>query len=321
MTNSKIGIFTSGYELVVRILYGFVLIFSFSFAANSQPVLPSTLTSYLEEKLAAPSGSKNKLVLKDICDIEADAIAARVFREYGAMFAASNIVIFPPTCIFESGDDLAAFHKTLKIKSTAVNGVIIELQEAAMNALNSALSDARSRGLRITPLDGVIAGKRNYADTVRIWNSRFIPALDYWVAKGKISHADANVAFLMPVRQQVMRVVEWEARGIYFSTSRTRTIFSSAAPPGASQHLSLLAFDIEQSGNRTVREILNRNGWYQTVLNDTPHFTFLGLPETELPKRGLKKALRGGHKYWLPIVADQPQTDRPSTETIIRTPR
>ena len=294
----------------------------FLLATSGQPTVHDTLSAYLENRLATPPYSKNRLTLAEVCDIEGDVVAGRVFREYGSMFTANEAVVFPPKCMFESEEDLAAFQKKLKTKTAVIRGTTIELQEAAINALNAALAEAEARALSITPLDGAIAGKRNYADTVRIWNSRFISALDHWVLKGKLSRADANVAFLMPVRQQVMRVAEWEARGIYFSTSRARTIFSSVAPPGTSQHLSLLAFDIEQSGNRTIREILNRNGWYQTVLNDTPHFTFLGLPETELPKRGLKKVMRGGHKYWVPVVTDRPpQTDRPLKKTVIRTPR
>ena len=104
----------------------------------------------------------------------------------------------------------------------------------------------------------------------------------------------------MPVSSQVARVVEWESRGMYFSTNRTRSIFSSVAPPGTSQHLSLLAFDVEQDNDRLIRNTLNRHGWYQTVAGDTPHFTYLGLPEIELPKRGLVPVCRSGHTYWVP---------------------
>ncbi len=181
-----------------------------------------------------------------------------------------------------------------------IGGVSIELQEAAMNALLKAIEEAEERGLRITPLDGAIAGKRSFADTLRIWNSRFVPALNYWARKGRISKDDADAALLLPVREQVLQVFEWEAKGLYFSTGKNRPIMSSVAPPGTSQHLSLLALDIEQAGNRTVRDILNRNGWFQTVAGDSPHFTYLGATEAELPKLGLRKIVRGGYSYWVP---------------------
>jgi hypothetical protein len=236
----------------------------------------------------------------NVCNVDRDPLAERVFREYGAVFAASDEVTLPPSCIFKSDTDLAAFHKTLKIKSALIGGVTIELQEAAMNALLDAVEEIQPR--RFTPLDGAIAGRRSYADTVRIWNSRFIPALNYWVSKGKIPRIEANAALMMPVAAQVAKVVDWESNGMFFGTTRTRSIFSSVAPPGTSQHLSLLAFDVVQDNDRLIREALNRNGWYQTVVGDSPHFTYLGVPETELPKRGLKAVVRGGKKFWVPLI-------------------
>lgn len=264
-----------------------------------QPTASVSLRKYIETNSKDRSDPRK---IDAICDIDEDAIAARVFREYGAVFAAAEKVETPPTCIFTSEDEVAAFQKKLDTKKKTINGVEIELQEEAMEALMEAIDEADERGLRITPLDGAIAGRRSFADTLRIWNSRFIPALDYWVAKKRITRDDANRALRMPIREQIAKVVEWESRGIYFSTNKDRSIFSSVAPPGTSQHLSMLAFDIEQDNYREVRAILNKNGWYQTVLNDTPHFTFLGLPESELPKRGLRRVVRGGHVYWVPLV-------------------
>jgi len=181
-----------------------------------------------------------------------------------------------------------------------IAGVNIELQESAMNALLAATDELRPR--RITPLDGAIAGRRNYADTVRIWNSRFIPALNYWVVKGRISPDDADASRLMPVADQVAKVVDWESRGMYFSTGRNQSIFYSVAPPGTSQHLALIAIDVVEAGNPAVRAVLNKHGWFQTVNTDEPHFTYLGIPETELPKRGLQRIRRGNHTFWIPLM-------------------
>ena len=259
----------------------------------------ATLREFLDSRLSVgPLGNRKKVSFDEVCNIDRDPLSARVFREYGAMFAANDNVILPPKCVFSSEKDLAAFQKSLKTRSAVISGVAIELQEAAMVALIDAVDEIHPR--RITPLDGAIAGKRNYADTVRIWNSRFIPSLTYWVSKRKISRADADAALAMPVSSQVANVVEWESQGMYFSTSRTRSIFSSVAPPGTSQHLSLLAFDVQQDNDRTIRNTLNRYGWYQTVVGDTPHFTYLGVPESELPKRGLKSVVRAGHTFWVP---------------------
>ena len=50
----------------------------------------------------------------------------------------------------------------------------------------------------------------------------------------------------------------------------------------------MLAFDANEFLDARVRQILADNGWFQTVLSDLPHFTYLGLIEQELPDHGLK---------------------------------
>lgn len=225
------------------------------------------------------------------------------------MFAADDSVEVPRTCIFASEEHVTKFQASVEIRSERIGNVEIELQEAAMDALLDAVSEAAEGGLRITPLDGAIAGRRSFADTVRIWNSRFHPALNHWVARGRIKRLDADAALKMSVIEQTTTVLSWESQGLYFSTGRNRPIMSSVAPPGTSQHLSMLAFDIEQSADRRVREILNRNGWYQTVVGDTPHFTFLGVNARKLPERGLRSVEVGGHTYWVPNV-DQSALNR-----------
>ena len=96
--------------------------------------------------------------------------------------------------------------------------------------------------------------------------------------------------------------MEWEARGYYFATDFSRTIFSSVAAPGTSQHLSMLALDVAQFAHPEMRFILNKHGWFQTIANDTPHFTYLGFKEGELPERGLKAVFKGGYKFWVPNI-------------------
>ena len=282
---------------LIRSAFASLLLTFISFPVWCQPLPALTLREYVEERLT-DGAVKGRPSFLQVCNIDGNALASRVFREYGAMYAASDDVILPPKCIFDSEKDLAAFQKSLKTRSAVISGVKVELQKAAMDALLDAVDEIQPR--RITPLDGAIAGRRNYADTFRIWNSRFVPALNYWVSKRRIARPEADAALLMPVAAQVEKVTAWEEQGIFFNTSRTRSIFSSVAPPGTSQHLSLLAFDVVQNHDRRIREALNRNGWYQTVVGDTPHFTFLGVSEIELLKRGLKRVARGGHTFWVP---------------------
>src|SRR6185369_8049224 len=79
---------------------------------------------------------------------------------------------------------------------------------------------------------------------------------------------------------------------LYFGTFFDRSILYSVAAPGASQHLAMLAFDVAEYQDTGVESALERHGWFRTVSNDLPHFTYLGRRESELPELGLKRVLR-----------------------------
>jgi len=83
-------------------------------------------------------------------------------------------------------------------------------------------------------------------------------------------------------------------------------VLYSIAAPGTSQHIAMLAFDANEFLDQRVRAILAQHGWFQTVLSDLPHFTFLGLAEEELPGRGLKSVEVDGQTFWIPDVGIQP---------------
>lgn len=250
--------------------------------------------TYVEKRLG-----EKKQKLEDICPIDTNIVARRVFKDYGAMFIATRDVRYPDKCVFSSDEEVAAFQNSVRMKSATIGNRTIELQAAAMDALMAARKEAAGRKLTITPR-GASAARRSYADTHRIWLSRFDPALKHWVARGRIAQKEADEAAKMETIDQVARVIEWEQDSIWFSTGFNRSIFSSVAAPGTSQHLSMIALDVAEFGNRDVRAILNRHGWYQTIIDDTPHFTFLGLDEKELPKRGLIADTRGGFTFWIP---------------------
>jgi len=240
------------------------------------------------------------LKIEKICPVESDPVAKRVFAEYGAVYVSRPTVMFPPKCIFSDQNEVAAFQSKTSSAFYDFGGTSIELQSAAMKDMLEAISDAKKAGLNITPRGGSSAGKRSYQDTSRIWDSRFFPALVYWQKRGKISAADAEAAKKMTTQDQVVQVMEWEADKLWFNTTFSRTIFSSVAAPGTSQHLSMLAMDVSQYADTRVRAILNKHGWFQTIANDTPHFTYLGYKEDELPERGLRPVQSGGFKFWVP---------------------
>lgn len=240
--------------------------------------------------------------LAEICPIERDPLARRVFWEYGSIFVADDDVRLPEKCIYPSSAPVEAFQVRLERKKELFGSVEIELQETAMEHLLKAISDAGQLGLTITPLHGQIAGGRSFDDTVRLWNSRYYRALDHWARRLKITREEAAAARNLPLDLQIKKVVEWEAKGFFFSTNFSKSIFYSAAPPGTSQHLSLLAFDVVEANDPRIRVIMNKHGWFQTIRTDKPHFTFLGLAETELPSRGLRNIYYEGNSYWVPSV-------------------
>lgn len=264
-------------------------------------VVEEKLRRIFIEKLFGGESIKREMKIEDICPIESNLAAKRVFYDYGAIFVSKNDANFSLfQCIFIDKNEVEQFQNVTPSQTETIGGVQIKLQKSAMEALLKARKEARQKGLNITPRGGSIAGTRSFADTLRLWNSRFRPALNYWVRRKKISRQAAANARKMPIQDQVEQVLKWEEKGLYFSTGFNKSILYSVAAPGASQHVFMLALDVKQFNNRRVREILAKNGWYQTVLSDLPHFTYLGIEEKMLPANGLKAKTQGKYKFWIP---------------------
>ena len=183
----------------------------------------------------------------------------------------------------------------------------VELQPEAMKKLLKAREEAQKENLDITPRDGAEAARRSYEDSLHLWETRFQPALNYWLAEGRLTEDQVTRLKGLPLRSQIAEVLELEKSGIYFSKDLSKSILYSIAAPGTSQHIAMLAFDVNEFDNPRVREILRKHGWFQTVLSDLPHFTFLGLKEKDLPKNGLKNVEVDGQTFWIPNIVEQPQ--------------
>lgn len=244
---------------------------------------------------------KRDRTLAHICPA-GDDVALRVLHDYGAMFVGSDDILPPPACVFTSEDQVSEFQNAAGVTSATIGDAVIELQPAAMKALVNARAAAQAEGLDITPRDGAEAARRSYADTVRLWNSRFLPALDHWTNVGRLKSEDADRLRALPINQQVPEVLELEKQGIFFSKDLSKSVLYSIAAPGTSQHIAMLAFDANEFLKARVRQIMAEHGWFQTVLSDLPHFTFLGLKESELPQRGLKPVEVNNQKFWIPDV-------------------
>ncbi len=235
----------------------------------------------------------------------ADATEKRILMEYGAVFLADKSVSIPTRFMFGGEAEVAKFQSSAKSTIKAIGGVTIELQEAAMNALVKAETEAKQKNLTIKPRGGKTGAKRIYADTVDFWNNRVKDGINHWKttanSKGKkLSEADGKKVLALSGLDQVKEVLRLEAEGFFFSKDKKKTILASVAAPGTSQHLFMLAVDIEEFGNSQVRQIMADNGWFQTAFSDQPHFTFLGLKESVLPSLGLEARTFGGQKFWTP---------------------
>lgn len=230
-----------------------------------------------------------------------EGVQRRLLASYGAMFVARGVEL-PPTVLFRSAAACARWQRSVPSRQARLNGVAIVLQPPAMQALLAAEREAEVRGLRIVPT-GADASRRTYEATLRLWRSRVGPGLRYWVRRGRFSQAEARRIQALPVEEQIGAIFRLEREGDYFSLDRRKPILESVAAPGASQHLAMLALDVRDSGNPTLQEIMARHGWFQTVLTDTPHFTYLGRGAATLATLGLRPERQGGHVYWLPALS------------------
>jgi hypothetical protein len=244
---------------------------------------------------------KRKIKIDAMCP-PADPVARRILEEYGAVFVANKKVLPPPVCVFTTEDQVTKFQEDAGYEGELIGFDTIELQPEALKQLRKARVEAQKEGLDITPRDGAEAARRNYEDSVRLWNSRFAPALDYWLSQGRLTSDQVARLKVLPLSQQIAEVLELEKSGIYFSKDLSKSILYSIAAPGTSQHIHMLAFDVNEFLNPRVREIMAKHGWFQTVLSDLPHFTFLGLKEKDLPKNGLRSVEVNGQVFWIPNV-------------------
>ena len=268
----------------------------------------NTMTKPEKEETAPATGyrgnvnrniEKHGYSLANLVD-ESNPVENRLFTEYGAVFLTKALP--PPKVMFTSENEVLGFQTKAGAAQVKIGGIALELQRSAAQALVNASNEARSNGASITPRDPEDSARRSYAHTLTLWNGRFAKACDHWKAKGKLTSEQINNLKSLPIKQQVAEVLKLEARGIYFSTNFDKSVLYSVAAPGTSQHLSMLAFDATEFGNKTVRKIMAKHGWFRTVQSDEPHFTYLGYSEKDLPSLGLKKVDVGKGEFWIPDV-------------------
>ena len=158
-----------------------------------------------------------------------------------------------------------------------------------------------TEGLDITPRDGAEAARRSYADTVRLWNSRFLPALVHWTGLGRLSEETADRLRALPVSQQVSEVLELERDRIFFSKDLSKSVLYSIAAPGTSQHIAMLAFDANEFLDARVRTNSGRkwlvsDGFERSAALYLSRFSRAGIarPRTKIGRSERSKVLDSG---------------------------
>lgn len=255
-----------------------------------------------------PRGDENELAPAFLKAVEArgvklptDRLGRRILAEYGAQLVSQGAgVVFPPVYRFAGQSEIAAWQATAHPTPVTLGGVKIELQPAAAKAIEAAAAEAKTLKLGLRPRGGASAARRSYGDAATFWKSRVEGGLKHWVKKGKLTAKRAAALRAMPLDEQIEAILEEEDRSSFFASSLDKTVMRSTAPPGSSQHHAMLALDVEQYENPQVRELLARHGWFQTVISDLPHFTYLGVAEKDLPGLGLTRVQSEGRVWWIP---------------------
>lgn len=242
--------------------------------------------------------------LRDIASGISSPVEKRLFAEYGAIFATAATP--PPAIIFSNAGQVDEFQSSLRMERAVIGEHEFSLQAVALERLLAAVVGIAGRG-SISPRSAD-SGARSYQETVGLWTRNVTRGLDHWQELGRITTEHAQHIRELPPVEQVALILDLEDNAqLFFGTFFDRSILSSVAAPGASQHLSLLAFDIAEFQDPKAEDELGRHGWYRTVPNDFPHFTYLGFEQDALPDLGLMRINRAyGERvygFWIPDLA------------------
>jgi hypothetical protein len=243
--------------------------------------------------------------LADIAASLSSAVERRLFAEYGAIFVTAATP--PPRIIFSDSAQVDAFQSSLKLASAVFGAHEVQLQAKALDALSAAASEIADSSGSITARSAD-AGGRSYADTVGLWTRNVTRGVEHWESLGRMTSEQARSILEMTPPDQVAAILNLEnGEHLFFGTFFDKSILYSVAAPGASQHLSLLAFDVAEYEDPNVERVLSEHGWYRTVPNDLPHFTYLGRDQNALPDLGLvRMSVPCGERvyyFWIPDQA------------------
>lgn len=304
------------------------LIFSVAVAAHARATFrseerPARSSGPRERDRKEPSQGRPSAATQLFEACADDPLSAVVRREYGAMFAADRKkVALPKGCVFRDGAQVTQFQNRAAVGTVTIGDVRVALQSEALAAFLVARQEARRQRLDITPT-GPDASRRSYAQVAALWEGQLSQALAYWVKRGRLTPRNAERLRDLSASEQVLEVLRLEKAKLFFGQGFDKPILESVAAPGTSQHLTMLALDVEEHENPRVREILAKHGWFQTIRNDLPHFTYLGVREADLNSLGLRKESIRGRTVWTadPAAATEARQQRPAPRAKAAKPR
>jgi LAS superfamily LD-carboxypeptidase LdcB len=206
--------------------------------------------------------------------------------------------------MFNDSDEVDAFQASLSVDRARFGDHEIELQTEALDALVAAASEMSHRGGSITAR-AADSGSRSYDDTERLWSRNVTRGLQHWESVGRMSAETTQSILKLCAAAQVSAILNLEdAEQLFFGTFFDKSILYSVAAPGASQHLSKLAFDVAEFEKEEVKRVLASHGWHRTVASDLPHFTYLGRDQEALRGTGLECVQRVSgtrvYDFWIP---------------------
>jgi hypothetical protein len=241
-------------------------------------------------------------LLENLASSLSSPIEKRLFAEYGAIFITTATP--PPKIIFDHAAEVEAFQASLTVDRAYFGAHQMELQTKALAALANTAAEMARRGGSITAR-AADSGSRSYQDTVSLWSRNVTRGLQHWESRGRISTETGESILNMRTPEQIGTILKLEdTEQLFFGTFFDKSILYSVAAPGASQHLSKLAFDVAEFENMEVKSVLARHGWYRTVPSDLPHFTYLGRDQDALRDLGLERIERRSgtqvYDFWIP---------------------
>ncbi len=205
----------------------------------------------------------------------------------------------PPTVHFADALAVQSFQDGLQTGVVEVGGVSVTLQEPAAQALARARDELAAAGVAIR-FQGKRPGARTWSEGHGAWTRRLRTSLEHWVGEGRLPASERDRILALPPDPQLRAVLDLEARGLWCNTYYNRTILSSVAAPGSSQHHAMLAVDVQPAKDPRVIEVMARHGWHRTVWSDRPHFTFLGVGPEALEGMGLRPKTWAEATFWVP---------------------